>query len=150
MDLDRSNLADMPWWTYVDQVARGDTQARIAGKVGVTGPSVGRWAKGALPDPSTAAEFARQYGRPVLEAFVAAGFLTTEEARQRPSQRHSITTYDDDELVEDIRRRIREGGSNAQAKPKQKSADDVVAPVRRSVRRVETQPQPSVPGRLPD
>jgi len=121
----------MPWWKYVEQVARGDTQARIGARIGVTGPSIGRWSKGALPDPSTAAAFAREYGRPVLEAFVAAGFLTAEEAKQRPSQRHSITAYDDDELVKDISRRLtqRKGERDAQAKPKQKIVNGDGQPV---------------------
>lgn len=127
----RSSLDYMPWWKYVEQVARGDTQARIGARIGVTGPSIGRWSKGALPDPSTAAAFAREYGRPVLEAFVAAGFLTAEEAKQRPSQRHSITAYDDDELVKDISRRLtqRKGERDAQAKPKQKIVNGDGQPV---------------------
>lgn len=114
MDSTRSSLADMPWWTYVERTARGDTQAKIAEKSGVTSPSVGRWAKGSLPDPSTAAKFAREYGRPVLEAFVAAGFLTPEEARQRPTQHH---TYGDQELVDEVLRRIREGRSEPDDEP---------------------------------
>jgi transcriptional regulator with XRE-family HTH domain len=98
------------WWMYVEQTAAGDSQARIAARIGLTGPSVGRWAKGALPDPSTAAEFARQYGRPVLEAFLAAGFLTPEEAGETPAQRHSIGTISNEELLAEIRARFTKAG----------------------------------------
>jgi len=152
MDPTCPNLADMPWWTYVERTARGDTQAKVADRIGVTSPSVGRWAKGSLPDPSTAADFARAYGRPVLEAFVAAGFLTAEEAKQRPSQRHSIATYNDDELLAEVRRRM-ERGEPDDAPASQKSADEaegdggVNVKRLRSRRRMLTQQHQPAPGR---
>lgn len=101
-----SNLDSMPWWTYVREVAGEETNSAIGLKVGVTGSSVGRWATGSLPDPGAAARFAREYHRPVLEAFVAAGYLTPEEAQQRPAERHPITAYDDRDLVDEIYRRL--------------------------------------------
>ncbi len=134
------------------EVAKGDTQARIGDRIGITAPSVSRWAKGALPDPSTAASFARTYGRPVLEAFVAAGFLTPEEARQRPSEKHPIADYSDDELVEEVRRRMtREGGSNAQSAPSEKMASGVGRPrVLRPGREFGPEPRPQPVPQPPD
>jgi|GEM_PF-3536581 len=94
----------MNWWTYVQEVTNGAAQEKVAQKVGVTGPTVNRWQKSA-PKPETVAAFARAYGRPVLEAFVAAGFLTPDEARAdvtiaRPDD---LTNF---ELVEAIGRRL--------------------------------------------
>ena len=73
------------------------------------GPSVSRWfSQGSLPDPATAARLARSYDRPVLEAFVAAGFLTPEEAGERPSAPPSLVSLTDDELIEEVGRRMKE------------------------------------------
>lgn len=100
----------MAWWAYVQRHSDGATNARIAESVGITPPSVGRWSKpGARPDPVQAAAFARAYGRPVLEAFIAAGFLTAEEAGERPTAPPSLATLSDDELLAEVRRRM-EGG----------------------------------------
>ena len=137
----------MPWWTFVQQTARGDTQARIGGRIGVTGPSVGRWSKGALPDPSTAARFAREYGRPVLEAFLAAGYLTPEEADAQPSQQRPITTYSGDELADEIRDRLRKGERDAQAKPSEKSSEPVLET--EPATQLGRQQQPTAPGQRP-
>lgn len=99
-------MGRMPWWEYVQTVTGHAANAAIALAIGVTGSSVGRWAAGSLPDPTTAARLAREYGRPVLEAFVAAGYLTPEEATERPTRLHSITSYSDDQLLEEVRRRM--------------------------------------------
>lgn len=102
----------MTWWAYVQRHAEGENNSVIARKVGLTPSSVGRWAKDTRPDPIPAAAFARAYGRPVLEAFVAAGFLTPEEAKQRPSAAPSLASLTDDDLLNEVRRRMA-GGSDA-------------------------------------
>ena len=58
------------WPTYVRAIA-GNINSAIARTTGLSQPSVSRWFKGSLPDPSSAATFARKYDRPVLEAFIA-------------------------------------------------------------------------------
>lgn len=58
------------------------------------------------------AAFARGYGRPVLEAFVAAGFLTDQEAKQRPEAAPSLRVLSDQELVDEVLRRMRERGDD--------------------------------------
>ena len=84
MDTDSHSVEAMSWWAYVQQVAEGAPNARVATAIGITPSSVGRWAKGSNPDPQQAAAFARAYSRPVLEAFIAAGFLSPDEAGERP------------------------------------------------------------------
>ena len=113
------------WWTYVQKHAGGETNAKIGERVGVTGPSVGRWAKGSTAGPAQAAEFARQYGRPVLEAFVAAGFLTPQEAGERPASAPSLTELDDDDLLEEVGRRMRRGGTDGATPEAGKKIRDV-------------------------
>lgn len=102
----------MTWWEYVQRTAGDETQAQIAARIGITGPSVGRWSRGSNPDPDVAARFAREFGRPVLEAFIAANYLTPEEAGEQPSAVPSLTELSHDELLAEVRRRM-EGGSDA-------------------------------------
>lgn len=105
----------MTWWNYVQETAQRDTNARIGERIGISGPSVGRWGRGGRPDPVVAAAFARAYGRPVLEAFVAAGFLTAEEANERPAAAPKLDELSDKDLVDAIAARL--------AKAKEKSWD---------------------------
>ncbi len=101
------NVESMPWWTYVQRTASGDTNLAISEQVGISAPSVGRWSKGMLPDVSTAAAFARAYNRPVLEAFIAAGFLTPEEASERPSATPSLATLTEVDMLEEVLQRLK-------------------------------------------
>lgn len=109
------NIEDMAWWAYVQKRAKGESNSRIAQAVGVTPSSVSRWGSGSMPDPAQAAAFARAYGRPVLEAFAAAGFLTPQEARERPSTSPSVDDLTDEELLDEIRKRMLQGRSEGAA-----------------------------------
>lgn len=100
----------MQWWEYVQKVSGGATSTAIAQLIGVTPSSVARW-KDSRPDPARARDFARAYKRPVLEAFISAGFLTPAEAGQLPAAEPDITHFDDDQLLDEIRRRLRERGT---------------------------------------
>lgn len=73
------------WMRYVTAVARHDSQSEIARRTGLDNSTVSRWLNpspraviGAAP--ATIRAFAIAYERPVLEAFVHAGFLEPEEA----------------------------------------------------------------------
>lgn len=122
-------MDDMTWWTYVERHAVGDTHATIGRKSGgLTGPSVGRWKSGSRPDPAAAAAFARSYGRPVLEAFIAAGYLTPEEAQQRPAAAPSMDDMSNAELAAEVLRRM-EGGSDAGQAEAQKRALMALPPI---------------------
>lgn len=99
----------MSWWKYVERIAPGAQQAEIAKAAGVTPPTVSRWSTGKQGiDPKAAASFARAYRRPVLEAFVAAEFLTEREAKSRPAAVTTIDSWSDDDLIAEIRRRLAE------------------------------------------
>lgn len=97
----------MNWWKYVQTHARGESNAAIAKRLSISASSIGRWVNGGV-DPVRAADFARAYERPVLEAFVAAGFLTEAEAKARividkTAGAHSLSN---EELVQEITRRL--------------------------------------------
>lgn len=101
----------MNWSEYVRSHVGPDINRVVSQKVDVTEPTVSRWKKGTQGvDATAAARFARAYNRPVLEAFVAAGFLTAEEARARPSAAPDYTRLTNDELLDLVRSRMTEGG----------------------------------------
>lgn len=108
MDATDPSIEGVTWWAYVRQHQGADTNAATGVKIGISGSAVGRW-KSSTPDPPQVAAFARSYGRPVLEAFVAAGYLTPEEANERPSARPSLAQLSDDDLLEEVRRRMQGG-----------------------------------------
>lgn len=94
----------MTWWQYVSTVGGGASQAAIARRAHLSPATVSRWQSGE-PHPRNVAAFAIAYGRPVLEAFVAAGFLTEDDARAQVVRidRAALT---DDELVDELRDRL--------------------------------------------
>lgn len=118
-----STIDDMTWWRYVQIHSGGAPNAHIAKLVGITASSVGRWGKGSGPDPAQAAAFARAYGRPVLEAFLAADYLTPEEAGEKPSAAPSLASLDDDELLAEVRKRMKGGSSDSGQDEAEKSSD---------------------------
>jgi hypothetical protein len=78
-------MADMGRWAeYVARVSGDATATEIMNKMDnrVNRTTPMRWAEGASPQPAQAALFALAYGRLPVEAFVAAGWLTIEEARK--------------------------------------------------------------------
>lgn len=100
----------MSWTEYLRRIAgSGAGQAEIARAAKVATPTVSRWLSGEQGvKPAAAANFARAHGRPVLEAFIAAGFLTAEEASARPSVAPDYTQLTNDELLGLVRARMRE------------------------------------------
>ena len=98
-------ITAMTWWDYVERTAPGETQEQIARKTDVATPTVGRW-KQSTPKPDSVAAFARAYRRPVLKAFVAAGFLTADEAGAQVVIEHAEDPSDE-ELLDLIARRLR-------------------------------------------
>lgn len=77
---------DRKWAGYVARVTRGENQVTVAARTGINQSTVGRWLRGSRPgDCTQVAGFARTYGGNVLEAFVAAGYITADEAGVPPS-----------------------------------------------------------------
>lgn len=101
----------MSWWSYVERIIGDDNQKTVAAKIGVDQATVSRWKVADTPGKAeNVIQLARGYGRPVLEAMVAAGFLTEAEAKVRPAAAPSLNSLSDDELVGEIRRRMKRGG----------------------------------------
>lgn len=68
------------WARYVKYVIGSDDQTTAGARVGVSQTTIGRWLKGKVPDAGHVAALAEEYDRDVLEAFVAAGLLTVNQA----------------------------------------------------------------------
>lgn len=78
-------MNDTPWARYVRRISGGVGGSEIEKKTGIHQSNISRWLNdGTTPQPAQAAKFAQSYDANVLEAFVAAGFLTEEEAGMPP------------------------------------------------------------------
>lgn len=71
----------MRWSTYIDATSGGAKNSEIARRVGVDPATVGRWRTGMTdPNPRQVVAYARAFDRPSVEALIAAGYITAEEA----------------------------------------------------------------------
>jgi transcriptional regulator with XRE-family HTH domain len=72
----------MTWQQYVVETIGSDLQVDAANKTGLDQGTISRWAKREPSSLSLTAvrKFAEGYGRDVLGAFIAAGFLSDVEA----------------------------------------------------------------------
>lgn len=94
------------WATYVERVTGGASQSAIADKAGLSQSAVNRWHT-STPKPETVVALARAYDRPVLEAFVAAGFLSEDDAALNEIKA-SARDLSDEDLVAELQRRMAE------------------------------------------
>ena len=95
------------WAEYVQRLTPGKTQAEIAALAGIAQTGVSRWLSGqSAPRVDSVIRLARNLGRSPIEALVAAGYLTAEEAGIRPDLHISIREFATDELLAEIRRRV--------------------------------------------
>ncbi|KAB2344823.1 helix-turn-helix domain-containing protein [Actinomadura rudentiformis] len=93
----------MAWWDYVQQIA-GSNQTKIAERTGLSQAGVSAW-QSRTPKPETVTAFAHAYNRPVLEAFVAAGFLTADEAGVKELT-PSLAKISSGDLLAELSRRL--------------------------------------------
>jgi transcriptional regulator with XRE-family HTH domain len=78
-------MNDTTWSRYVRRISGASSGSEIAARTRVGQSTVSRWLNDSTsPSTAQAAKFAQTYGANVLEAFVAAGFLTEEEAGMPP------------------------------------------------------------------
>ena len=101
----------LTWCEYVNWVVGEDRQVEISTKTGIDQGTISRWRKDEPQAVSarSARSFALGYGRPVLEAFVVAGFLTEAEAGVRPPRRADLGEISDERLAAEVRRRLLRG-----------------------------------------
>lgn len=99
----------MTWWEYVQRVSRGATQVQIAQRTGIEQTSVSRWKRGTGGvRPDSVAAFARAYGRPVIEAYVAAGYLDEQDAAGHITLAADPAALRDEQLIAELERRLSE------------------------------------------
>jgi transcriptional regulator with XRE-family HTH domain len=97
------------WAQYVRQVAGNLNQLEIAAKTGIAQSNVGRWLRGepGLPKAESVVALARAFDQPPIEALVAAGYITEEEAGAKARRgRTPLNDYTDRELVAELSRRV--------------------------------------------
>lgn len=73
-------MSTTDWWTYLSDLMGEDTPTVAARKAGISASNFTRWKQGARADPDFVVKIARAYEASVLEALVAADFITEEEA----------------------------------------------------------------------
>lgn len=85
------------WKDYVLRLTDGENQKAVSARTGIDQATISRWRRGETSpnSPATVAHFAQAYGANVLEAFVAAGFLTEEEAGMPPRPKIDFYTLVD-------------------------------------------------------
>ncbi|MFQ6170400.1 hypothetical protein ACK8HX_02235 [Oryzobacter sp. R7] len=98
----------MSWWEYVTRTSGTESPKAMSATTGIDGPNFSRWKQGHVPKAEMATQFARAYGRPAIEALVAAGFLTPEEAKVRPAAAPDYSQLSNDDLLDLVRRRMSE------------------------------------------
>ena len=98
------------WAQYVRDVAGNLNQIEIAEKTGIAQSNVGRWLRGepGAPKAESVVALARAFNQPPIEALLAAGYITDEEAgaKARPRKVRTLRDYTDRELVAELSRRV--------------------------------------------
>jgi transcriptional regulator with XRE-family HTH domain len=86
------------------------TQVEIAATAGIDQTGVSRWLSGrSVPRIESVIRFARNLDRSPIEALVAAGYLTAEEAGVDPELEVSVRDLATDDLLAELRRRVTGG-----------------------------------------
>lgn len=102
-------MNEVTWAEYVLAVSGSDSGRVVAAKVGQSESAVSRWKNGTVvPFPREAVAFARAYDRVPVEALIAAGYLTEEEAGLTldPPREIKLRDYTDLELARETLRRV--------------------------------------------
>lgn len=95
------------WPKYVRELTGDEPQDSVGRKVGLNGSTINRWRNGSRPgNPAEVAALAVAYDGNVLEAFVAAGYLTAEQAGVPPKARPDWSAVSNRELLEQVAARL--------------------------------------------
>ncbi|ATW60824.1 immunity repressor [Gordonia phage BENtherdunthat] len=100
-------MTEPRWWSYFKRIAGTETGRVIAEAAQVSEPQVSRWKSGKnRPDAEALITFARHYGRPPVEAIVAAGYLSPDEVGAVVDVTRPIGDIANNELLREVQRRI--------------------------------------------
>ncbi len=95
------------WPEYLRRISAGQTQGQMAETIGVGRLSVCNWLHGKnRPKAETVIAVARVYGRPPIEALVAAAYVSADEVRLPIDVRASPRVMSAEELAAEVRRRL--------------------------------------------
>lgn len=101
-------MTETRWWRYLQGLMGTQTQQEAAEKIGISKSNITRWKAGARADPDFVVKVARAYKANVLEALVASGFITEQEAALTELMpRMDLKVVSADELADEVRRRAR-------------------------------------------
>lgn len=102
-----SRPAVEPWPEYLRRIARGQTQAEIAARIGIARLSVCNWMRGkAKPKAETVIAVARGYQRSPIEALLSAGYLDPAEVGIVIEARTSLREVPLAQLADEVARRL--------------------------------------------
>lgn len=103
------------WASFVAHVAQTTNTVEISKRTRINQSTIYRWLyqPGAEPRPAHAARFAQTYGVEVLRAFVAAGWISREEAGVTLEEERPAEHYTTPELEKSIRRLVSELASRS-------------------------------------
>ena len=95
------------WPEYLRRISGGQTQAQIAERIGIGRLSVCNWLHGKTrPKAETVITVARVYGRPPVEALLAAQYLEPTEVEQPIEIKPSPRGITDADLAAEVHRRL--------------------------------------------
>jgi len=95
------------WPEYVRRISGRATQAQIAERIGIGRLSVCNWLHGKTrPKAETVITVARAFGRPPVEALLAAGYLRADEIDRPVEVRVSPRHLPTEEIAAEVHRRL--------------------------------------------
>lgn len=108
MDDVRPDPAPTKWWSYLLELAGPNVKlGDIAARIGIDQSHLTRWKAGYAPGVPFVVKTAEAYGRPAVEALVAAEVITEEQAELRTVRVTDVSEISTDELLEELRRRVK-------------------------------------------
>ena len=104
-------MSQESWAEYVARVTRDLSQTQVGLVSGISQSTIGRWKRGGIDAPrvEVVVSFARTLGRNPIEALIAAGYVTAEEANASVSVQNPLRDFTNDQLFEELRRRLPNG-----------------------------------------
>lgn len=100
-------MASETWAEYVTRVTADLPQKHVADLTGMDQTGISRWRHGRnVPRAENVVAFAKSLGLRPIEALVAAGYLTHEDADGVIEVHTSLSGFTDDELLAELRRRM--------------------------------------------